>query len=161
MNKKYLRFLGIVALLAGAGFVGARLLVRLLTPRPNNVGVRTERLAPCPSYPACVSSQAPPEDEAHYIAPLAYTGPLNEARDRIVAILEAMERTTVVVVVDDYVYAESVTPGLRYTDDVEFTFDDDAKLVHVRSSARVPYYDFDVNRERVERIRAAFAAAER
>ena len=161
MNKKYLRFLGIVALLAGAGFVGARLLVRLLTPRPDNVGVRTERLAPCPSYPACVSSQAPPEDEAHYIAPLAYTGALDEARDRIVAILEAMERTTVVVVVDDYVYAESVTPGLRYTDDVEFTFDEAAKYIHVRSSARVPYYDFEVNRERVEHIRAAFAAAER
>ena len=161
MNKKYLRFLGIVALLAGAGFVGARLLVRLLTPRPDNVGVRTERLAPCPSYPACVSSQAPPEDEAHYIAPLAYTGALDEARDRIVAILAAMERTNIITVADDYIYAEVVTPGFRYTDDVEFTFDDDAKLIHVRSSARVPYYDFEVNRKRVEAIRAAFAAAER
>lgn len=161
MHKKYLRFLGLVALLAGSGFVGARLLVRLLTPRPDNVGVRTERLAPCPGYPACVSSQAPPEDEAHYIAPLVYAGALDEARDRVVAILEAMERTTIIAIADDYIYAESVTPGLRYTDDVEFIFDDAAKLVHVRSSARVPYYDFDVNRKRVEAIRAAFAAAER
>jgi len=160
MNKKYLQFLGIAALLAGAGFVGARLLVRLLTPRPDNVGVRTERLTPCPSYPACVSSQAPPDDEAHYIAPLAYTGPLDEARDRIVAILTAMERTTIITVADDYIYAESVTPSLRYTDDVEFTFDDAAKRIHVRSSARVPYYDFDVNRKRIEAIRAAFTAAE-
>jgi len=161
MNKKYLRFLGIVALLAGAGFVGARLLVRLLTPRPDNVGVRTERLAPCPSYPACVSSQAPPDDEAHYIAPLAYTGALDKARDRIVAILAAMERTNIITVADDYIYAEVVTPGFGYTDDVEFAFDDAAKRIHVRSSARVPYYDFDVNRKRVEHIRAAFAAAER
>lgn len=160
MNQKYLRYLGILTLLAGVGFVGARLLVRLLTPRPDNVGVRTERLAQCPSYPACVSSQALPDDEAHYIAPLVYAGPLDEARDRIVAILATLERTTIVVALDDYVYAESVTPGLRYTDDVEFTFDDAAKLVHVRSSARVPYYDFEVNRQRVEAIRAAFAATE-
>lgn len=160
MNQKYLRYLGILTLLAGVGFVGARLLVRLLTPRPDNVGVRTERLAQCPSYPACVSSQALPDDEAHYIAPLVYAGPLEEARDRIIAILEKLERTTIVVALDDYVYAESVTPGLRYTDDVEFTFDDAAKLVHVRSSARVPYYDFEVNRQRVEAIRAAFAATE-
>lgn len=161
MHKKYLRFLGIVALLAGAGFVSARLLVRLLTPRPDNVGVRTERLALCPSYPACVSSQAPPEDEAHYIAPLVYAGALDEARDRIVAILNVMERITVVTIADDYIYAEAVTPGFRYTDDVEFYFDDAAKLVHVRSSARVPYYDFDVNRKRVESIRTAFTVAER
>jgi len=161
MNKKTLRFLGIMAVLAGIGFFGARLLVRLLTPRPENVGRRTEQLAPCPSYPACVSSQASPGDEAHAIAPLAYSGTLTEARDRIVAILEAMERTTVIVVADDYVYAESVTPGLRYTDDVEFTFDAKTKVIHVRSSARVPYYDFEVNRTRVEAIRAEFAAAER
>lgn len=161
MNKKYLRFLGIAALLAGAGFVGARLLVRLLTPRPDNVGVRTERLASCPSYPACVSSQAPQDDEAHYIAPLVYTGALDEARDRIVAILTAMERTTIITAADDYIYAESVTPGLRYTDDVEFTFDDAAKRIHVRSSARVPYYDFEVNRQRVEAIRTAFTAGTR
>lgn len=161
MNKKHLKFMGIVALLAGAGFVGARLLVRWLTPRPDNVGIRTERLSPCPDYPACVSSQAPPEDDVHYIAPLAYTGPLDEARERILAIIAAMERTTIITVADDYIYAESVTPGLRYTDDVEFTFDDAARRIHVRSSARVPYYDFGVNRERVEAIRAAFSAPER
>jgi len=161
MNNKYVRALGVLVILAGAGFVGARMLVRAVSPRPDNLGVREGRLAPCPSYPACVSSQAPPEDEAHYIAPLVYTGALDEARDRIVNIVKAMERSTIITVANDYLYAEFVTPGFGYTDDVEFTFDDDAKLIHVRSSARVPYYDFDVNRERVERIRAAFAAAER
>jgi len=158
MHKKLLCYLGIIILLAGVGFIGARLLVRLLTPRPDNVGTRTEDLAPCPDYPACVSSQALPDDTVHYIAPLVYAGPMEEARDRIIAILETMERTTIIVAMDDYIYAESVTPGLRYTDDVEFTFDDAAKLVHVRSSARVPYYDFEVNRQRVEAIRTAFAA---
>ncbi len=161
MSKKYLRLLGAAALLAGAGFVGARALVQLLTPRPENLGVREGRLAPCPSYPACVSSQAPPEDEAHHIAPITYTGSLEEARARIIAILEGLERTTIITVSDNYVYAESVTAGLRYTDDVEFYFDNDRKIIHVRSSARVPYYDFEVNRQRVERIRAALAAAER
>jgi uncharacterized protein (DUF1499 family) len=42
-------------------------------------------------------------------------------------------------------------------DDVEFCIDDDLRTIHVRSSSRVGYFDFGVNRRRIERIRAKFA----
>ncbi|MDI9554865.1 MAG: DUF1499 domain-containing protein, partial [Pseudomonadota bacterium] len=45
----------------------------------------------------------------------------------------------------------------RFVDDVEFLFDDAAKLIHVRSASRVGVYDFEVNRNRVEDIRRRFA----
>lgn len=155
MNKKYLRLVGLAAILAGAGFVGARALIHALTPRPDNLGVREGRLAPCPSYPACVSSQAPLADTAHAIPPLAYSDAQATARARLITILEGLEHTTLIAADADYLYAEVVSPGFHYTDDVEFYFDDAQKLIHVRSSARVPYYDFEVNRKRVEAIRAA------
>ncbi|MBN1259800.1 MAG: DUF1499 domain-containing protein [Anaerolineae bacterium] len=160
MNKKGLRIIGIAAVLGGAGYVGARLLIPRLSPRPDTLGADDGKLSPCPSYPACVSSQAPLEDEAHAIAPLSYTGTQEEARARILEILQGMERTTVITAADDYLYAEVVSPGFGYIDDVEFTFDDHLKLIHFRSSARVPYYDFQVNRKRMEAIRTAFLQAE-
>jgi uncharacterized protein (DUF1499 family) len=43
---------------------------------------------------------------------------------------------------------------MRYVDDVEFTFDEKAGLLHVRSASRLGRRDFGVNRARVEALRA-------
>ncbi len=154
--KKYQSILLLVIILGVGGFFGLRWLISTLFPRPKTLGVTDGKLAPCPPYPACVSSQS---DEArHAIAPIPYTTSTDEARARIVDIVEGMERSTVIEERPTYVYAEFVTQGFQYTDDVEFYFDEEAQVIHVRSSARVPYYDFQVNRKRVETIRQAFAS---
>jgi len=44
----------------------------------------------------------------------------------------------------------------RFVDDVEFLFDREKKLIHVRSASRVGYSDLGVNRKRVEKIRSLF-----
>jgi uncharacterized protein (DUF1499 family) len=41
---------------------------------------------------------------------------------------------------------------------VEFHFDDQAQLIHVRSASRVGYSDMGVNRRRIEAIRVALLA---
>jgi len=56
----------------------------------------------------------------------------------------------------NYIRAESVSAILRFTDDVEFFFDDRQKLVHVKSASRVGYSDLGVNRRRIEKIRKLF-----
>jgi uncharacterized protein (DUF1499 family) len=38
-------------------------------------------------------------------------------------------------------------------DDVEILFDDASKTIHFRSAARSGYYDFGVNRRRMEKVR--------
>jgi uncharacterized protein (DUF1499 family) len=43
---------------------------------------------------------------------------------------------------------------MGYVDDVEFTFDASAGLLHVRSASRLGRRDFNVNRERVAALRA-------
>jgi uncharacterized protein (DUF1499 family) len=39
---------------------------------------------------------------------------------------------------------------------VEFVFDDQRKIIHVRSASRTGYFDLGVNRNRVEEIRRRF-----
>jgi uncharacterized protein (DUF1499 family) len=124
---------------------------------PANLGVKEGRLAPCPNSPNCVSSQS--QDPRHKIEPIAYSTTLQEAK---AALLQAIGSTKgTVVVADDptYVRVEFHLGGLfGYVDDVEFTFDQEAQVIHFRSSSRLPYYDWNVNRNRMEAIRAAFEA---
>ena len=114
----------------------------------------TSRLSP---EPLCVSTQS--TDERQTIAPIPYTASTEAAQARIVEIVRGMQNATLITEEPGYVYAEFMTPGLHYIDDVEFYFEEEAQVIHFRSSARLPYYDFQVNRERMESIRQAFAAA--
>jgi uncharacterized protein (DUF1499 family) len=114
--------------------------------RPDNLGVRDGRLAPCKRSPNCVSSQADPSDREHYVAPIR--GSIAAARDAIAS----MPRTTIVEDRGNYLYAEFRTRLLRYVDDVELYFD--GQRLEVRSCSRLGRRDFGVNRKRVEALRA-------
>lgn len=117
--------------------------------RPDNLGVKDGRLAPCKRSPNCVSSQADPADREHYIAPIPFKGSALELRKAV----ESMPRSTVVKEEGNYLYAEFRSRLLGYVDDVEFFYDDKAGLVHVRSASRLGRRDFGVNRKRVEALR--------
>jgi len=118
--------------------------------RPDNLGVRDGRLAPCKRSPNCVSSQADPSDREHYIAPIR--GSIVAARSAV----EALPRTRIIKTEGNYLYAEFRTRLLRYVDDVELYFD--GQVLQVRSCSRLGRRDFGVNRERVERLRALIEA---
>lgn len=109
------------------------------------------RFAPCPSAPHCVNSRA--AGERHGIAPFVLVGNDPAAWARLVATVRAMPRTTLVESGDHYVHAEVVSPWHIYTDDLELLWDPATARVDVRSSSRVGYYDFGVNRDRVEDLR--------
>ena len=71
-------------------------------------------------------------------------------------LIAPMRGATVIEQRDDYLLAEFSTPLLRFVDDVEFWADPASGVIQVRSSSRLGRKDFGVNRERVERIRAAW-----
>ena len=112
------------------------------------------RLSPCPNSPNCVSSQS--TDSARFIEPLRYTGRLADARQKLIDLLENSKRTRLISVETDYLHAEFRSLILNFVDDVEFYFSSEDPIVHVRSASRTGYYDFGVNRRRVERLRATF-----
>ena len=117
--------------------------------RPDNLGVSNGRLAPCRRTPNCVSSQADPSNREHYIAPIPFRGDAMAAVRRAVA---AMPRAKVISEKENYLYAEFRSKLLGYVDDVEFFYDGAA--IQVRSASRLGRRDFNVNRNRVEQLRA-------
>jgi len=117
--------------------------------RPDNLGVKNGRFAPCKPTPNCVSSQADPADKEHYIAPIAFSGTMPELRRAV----ESMTRATVISEEGNYLYAEYKSALLGYVDDVELLLDESARLVHVRSASRLGRSDFGVNRKRIEELR--------
>lgn len=120
--------------------------------RPANLGVKDGRLAPCRRSPNCVSSQADPLDQEHYVAPISFSGTMEELRK----VIAGLELATIVEAKDDYLYAEFRTPVLRFVDDVEFLKAGDS--LHVRSASRLGRRDFKANRRRVEQLRAFIQA---
>ena len=116
--------------------------------RPDNLGAKNGRFAPCRRSPNCVSSQADPIDKEHYIAPIEFRGSMQSLR----AAIAELPLATIVVAEGDYLYAEFRTPILRFVDDVEFLKAGD--LLHVRSASRLGRRDFKANRNRVEQLRA-------
>ena len=122
--------------------------------RPDNLGVKDGRLAPPKRSPNCVSSQADPADREHYIAPIAFKGSALDAIAAARKAVEAMPRATVIRHDGNYLHAEFRSKVMGFVDDVEFTYDEKAGALHVRSAARLGRRDFGVNRERVEALRA-------
>ena len=72
--------------------------------------------------------------------------------------LEGMPRTTVVRDEGNYLHAEFRSRLLGFVDDVEFTYDAQAGVLHVRSASRLGRRDFGVNRARVEALRRRIGA---
>jgi uncharacterized protein (DUF1499 family) len=98
----------------------------------------------------------PDEDENHRVAPLSWSGDLALAKSRLQQAVRAAGDATFVQETETYWKVEFRSRIFRFVDDVEFVFDRDSQLIHVRSASRVGYSDLGVNRKRVEKIRSLF-----
>lgn len=133
-----------------------RLVVSLVSTRPDTLGVSNGKLSPCPSYPACVSSQSAENDTDHYVKPIGNDVSVAAAKQKIEEIAGQLAGAVLIESTDQYLNYEIKVAPFGFVDDLEFYFHGDNLPIEVRSSARVPYYDFNVNRDRVESIRSAF-----
>lgn len=146
------RFLGTLATAALAFLLGA-----CAGERPDNLGVRDGRLAPCPASPNCVTSMG--ADDRHQIAPLTFSGDGAAALARLHAVLAARPDTKIVSLADDYLRVEFHTT--LFVDDGEFLLHRAGGRIEVRSASRLGYSDLGKNRSRLEEIRGQFLAAGR
>ena len=122
--------------------------------RPDYLGVKDGNLPRCKRSPNCVSSQAEASDAEHSIAPIRFKGTATDAMAAVRKAIEGMERATVLRHEAKYLYAEFRSKLMGFVDDVEFTHDEKAGVIHVRSASRLGRRDFGVNRARVEALRA-------
>lgn len=121
--------------------------------RPRSLGLEDGKLAACKRRLNCVSSQADPADARRYVAPIPFKGTAGEALAAARRAVERMPRAVVVSADANYLHAEFRSRLLGFVDDVEFTFDAAAGVLHVRSASRLGRRDFGVNRKRVEMLR--------
>jgi uncharacterized protein (DUF1499 family) len=114
-------------------------------------------LSPCPAKPNCVVSEYSGE---HYIAPISVGSDVANMWRRVGLALAKMDRTQIVEQQSDYIRAEVKTLSGLFIDDFELRLDAAKQELHLRSASRLGYYDFGVNRRRVERFRELLTAVE-
>jgi uncharacterized protein (DUF1499 family) len=119
-------------------------------------GVSDGKLTPCPDSPNCVSTQS--QSRRHAMEPLPYLETADKSRERILTILKDIKRTKIVEQTGSSIHVEFRSALWGFVDDVAFFFDDSARLVHFRSASRSGYYDFGVNRRRMQKISEKYLA---
>ncbi len=118
--------------------------------RPSNLGIRQGQFAPCAPTPNCVNSQA--SDVAHQIAPIIYQGDAKQVWADLAQVVARQPNSVIVTQNENYLYAEFTSHLMGFVDDVEFYLTDGE--IQVRSASRLGESDLDVNRQRIETIRA-------
>ena len=133
--------------------------------RPGDLGVKDGRLKPPSVTRNSVSSQAaltPDHPQRAYAAidPLPFkAGGAAASMKALETVLGSMPGTTIVEQRPDYLYAQAQTRWLKFVDDVEFWANPASNAIELRSASRLGREDFGVNRQRIEKIRAAYLAA--
>lgn len=111
-------------------------------------------LSPCANKPNCVSSLVA-KDDAHFILPFTLGNQPTHDWQSLIAIVMSIPRTRIVTQQDCYLHVECQSRLFGFIDDLALCLLVDDKICHVRSAARSGYYDFNVNRKRIEKIRRA------
>ena len=132
-------------------------------------GISGGVLYPCPESRACVSSQD--ADAKRKVEPLTYTSDRRDARSDLIAAINSFAGVRIVSSHRNYLRAEFPSKALKNqsadefyfaaragVDDVELWFPPNENVIHVRSAARLGLLDSGENRERVDLLRAKFAA---
>lgn len=115
------------------------------------IHTKVKNMNPCPDKPNCVSSLD--RDRKHFIEPLHFSDSLMDARGRLLNTISEIKRVRVVSSQENFIKAEFTSFLFRFVDDAEFLFDDQNKIIHLKSASRVGYSDLGANRRRLEYIR--------
>jgi len=111
---------------------------------------------PCSSAPHCVSSQAE-KDSGRYVEPFAFAGTADGARQALLKAIYGHDNATVERADNRFIHT-TFRSTLGFVDDVTFIVQPSDHIIDVKSSSRIGYYDFGVNKRRVETLREEFKA---
>jgi len=124
--------------------------------KKKQVGLINGNFYPCPKRHYCVSSQSDIENNTNYIKPINYKTTMEEARKKLIKVINSLKRTKLLKETNNYLRFLFITRLFRFKDDVEFLFDDNEKIIHLKSQSRIGGYDWNTNRNRMEKIRKLF-----
>lgn len=121
---------------------------------PVKIGFDGEKLALCPASPNCVNSLD--TNVSHYIKPFPIYDNGVESLNLLEKLTQEIPGSHLVSKDYPHMHLEFKSKFFGFIDDVDFLVDEDEKVINVRSAARVGYYDFDVNRTRIEQLRQLY-----
>lgn len=124
--------------------------------RPSDLGFSNAGLAPCPSSPNCVSSDA--RDGDHQVTPLRLAASPADAWQRVRQVVSELPRTQIVKEAPNYVHAECRSLVFGFVDDLELHLRAAEDTIAIRSASRLGYSDLGANRRRVEDLRASLTS---
>ncbi len=110
-------------------------------------------MRPCPDRPNCVSSET--GGASVRVEPLRFARAPEDAWNRLREVILA-RGGKIEEEWEGYLRATFTSRVFRFVDDLECRMVRAAGIIHVRSASRVGYWDFGVNRRRVEALREMF-----
>lgn len=116
------------------------------------LGITESHLMPCPATPNCVSSDS--RDTEHQVAPFTIKASAAEVWSVARKLIAELPRTQIVSATPEYIHAECRSALFGFVDDLELHLRPADRTIAIRSAARSGYYDFGVNRQRVEDLRS-------
>lgn len=125
--------------------------------RVEQLGLLDGHLRPCTGSPNCVSSESPGGDRK--IAPFLLRISSADGWAALKKAIATLPRTQIVLQTGNYLHAECRSAVFGFVDDLELHLEPKEQKISVRSAARLGYYDFGVNRKRVEDLRQTLRAA--
>ena len=111
----------------------------------------TETLKACPDKPNCVSSTAV---NKHAIAAFILVDSSSKDLKRVAALINQLDTHVSVIHDQQRIHAEITSRVFGFVDDLDLLLIPERHIIHVRSASRTGYYDFGVNRRRVEKLRS-------
>ena len=115
-------------------------------------------LKECPNTPNCVSSES--KDKKHYVEPIAFTGSAEEIKKELIKVIEKFQGK-VIENKTNYLEAAFYSKFFGFEDIADFEIDPNKKIINIRSAAQTGWYDFGVNRKRMEKIRSELKEKEK
>lgn len=107
-------------------------------------------LKPLKGSPNAVSTQT--SIKTLHMDPLPYANDRKQTIETIKMVMGQLPRAELVEETTDMLHYVVTTKVMRFKDDVEFLFDDEARQVEFRSASRLGHSDFGVNRKRMEDV---------
>lgn len=107
----------------------------------------------CPASPNCVSSEA--TDKKHSILPFQLAITAEKAWPIVIEVIMQYPRSSIVRQTDSFLQVEYRSAVFGFVDDLKLQLRVRKGVIAVYSASRLGYYDFGVNRDRIEVLRAA------
>ncbi len=113
-------------------------------------------LKACPNKPNCVSSNA---IGSQHTPAFRLKPEIETTAKQLATVLQQLEPRISLNIDKLHLHADIRSRVFEFVDELDLIIDPTQGLIHVRSAARTGYYDFGVNRRRIEKLRSSLQQA--